>query len=78
MVATERDPANPTTLLTKQQSKAATTSPYDEEKVAVRMALEWLSQSNEAAAVCAASQSLLKATQSGSADTSDTRRILDK
>ncbi len=42
MVVTEGDPANPTTLLTKQQRGAAITSSYDEEKAVMRMALEWL------------------------------------
>ncbi len=40
MVVTEGDPANPTTLLTKQKRGAAFTSSYDEEKAAMRMALE--------------------------------------
>ncbi len=42
MVVTEGDPANPTTPLTKQQREAAFTSSYDEEKAAMRMALDWL------------------------------------
>ncbi len=76
MVETEGDPANPTTLLTKQQRGAAITSSYDEEKAAKRMALERLSPSHAAAVICTASQSLLKATQSGSVDTADLRRML--
>ncbi len=40
MVVTEGDPANPTTLLTKQQRGTAVTSSYDEEKAVMRMALE--------------------------------------
>ncbi len=59
MVVTEGDPANPTTLLTKQQRGAAFTSSYDQEKAAMRMALEWLLPSHAAAAICTASQSLL-------------------
>ncbi len=78
MVVTEGDPANPTTLLTKQQRGAAFTSSYDEEKAAMRMALEWLLPSHAAAAICTDSQSLLKAIQSGSADTTDLRRMLNK
>ncbi len=42
MVVTEGDPANPTTLLTKQQHGVVITSSYDEEKAAVRMAPEWI------------------------------------
>ncbi len=42
MLVTEGDPANPTTLLRKQQRGAAITSSYDEEKAAMRMTLEWL------------------------------------
>ncbi len=75
---TEQDPANPTTLLTKQQRGVVITSSYDEEKVAMRMALEWLSPSHAAAAICTDSQSLLKAIQSGSADTADLRSMLNK
>ncbi len=44
----------------------------------MRMALEWLSPSQAAAAICTDSQSLLKAIQSGSADTVDLRRMLNK
>ncbi len=69
MVVTAGYPANPTTLLTRQQRGAAITSLYDEEKAAMRMALEWISPSHAAAAICTDSQSLLKAIQSGSADT---------
>ncbi len=76
MVATD-DPANPTTLLTKQQRGAALTSSYDEEKTTMRMTLEWLLPAQEAVAIRTASQSLLKVTQSGSVDTSDLRRMLD-
>ncbi len=78
MVVTEGDPANPTTLLTKQQRGAAFTSSYGEEKVAMRMALEWLLPSHAAAAICTDSQSLLKAIQIGFADTTDLRRMLNK
>ncbi len=63
MVVTEGDPANPTTFLMKQQRGAAITSSYDEEKAAMRMALEWLSPSHAAAAICTDSQSILKAMQ---------------
>ncbi len=42
IVVTKGDPANPMTLFTKQQRGAAITSSYDEKKVAMRMALEWL------------------------------------
>ncbi len=73
-VYTLTDPASPTTLLTKQQRRAAFTSSYDEEKAAMRMALEWLSLSHTAAAICTDSQSLLKAIQRGSTDTTDLRR----
>ncbi len=41
MVVTEGVPANPTTLLTKQQDCAAITTSYYEEKAAMCMALEW-------------------------------------
>ncbi len=78
MVATEGDPANPMTLLTKQLHGAAITSLYDEEKAAMRMALEWLLPSHTAVAICTDSQSLLKAIQSGSTDTTDLRRMLNK
>ncbi len=78
MVETEGDPANPTTLLMKQKHRAAFTTSYDEEKAAMRMALEWLLPSHEASAICTDSQSLLKAIQSGSADTTDLRRMLKK
>ncbi len=78
MVVTEGDPANPTTLLTKQQRGAAFTSSYDEKKAAMRMALEWLLPSHAAAAICTDSQSLLKAILSGSADTTDLWRMLNK
>ncbi len=59
MVVTEGDPANPTTLLTKQQRGAPITSSYDEDKAAMRMALEWLSPPHAAAAICTDSQSIL-------------------
>ncbi len=78
MVVTEGDPANPMTLFTKQQQGAAITSSYDEEKAVMRMALEWLLPSHEAAVICTNNQSLLKAIQSGSDDTSDTRRMFVK
>ncbi len=78
MVVTEEDPANPTTILTKQQRGAANTSSYDEEKAAMCMALEWLSPSDAVAAICTVSQSLLKAIRSGSADTADLRSMLNK
>ncbi len=44
----------------------------------MRMALEWLSPSHAAAAICTDSQSLLKAIQSGSADTTDLRSMINK
>ncbi len=52
MVLTEEDPANPMTLLTKQQCGAAITSSYDREKAAMRLAFEWLLPPNAAAAIC--------------------------
>ncbi len=55
MVVAGGDPANPTTLLTKQQRGAAITSPYDEEKTTMRMTLEWLLPSQEAVAIRTAS-----------------------
>ncbi len=61
MVVTEGDPANPTTLLTKQQRGAAIIPSYDEEKATMRMALKWLLPFHAAAAICTDSQSLLKA-----------------
>ncbi len=78
MVVTEGDPANPTTLLTRQQHGAAITSSYDEEKAVLRMALEWLSPSHAAAVICTDSQSFRKAIQSGSADTAGLRCMLNK
>ncbi len=78
MVVTEGDPANPTTLLTRQQRGAAITSSYDEEKAALLMALEWLSPSHAATVICSDSQSFRKAIQSGSADTADLRRMVNK
>ncbi len=78
MVVTEREPANPTTLLTKQQRAATIASSYDEEEVAMRMMLEWLLPSHAAVAICTDSQPLLKAIQSGSADTADLMRMLNK
>ncbi len=59
MAVTEGDPANPTTLLTKQQRGSAINSSYDEEEAAMRMALECLLPSQAAAAICTDSQSLL-------------------
>ncbi len=44
----------------------------------MRMALEWLLPSHAAAAICTDSQSLIKAIQSGSADTTDLRSMLNK
>ncbi len=61
MVVTEGDPANTTTLVTKQQRGAAVLSSYDEEKAAMRMALKWLSLSHAASAICTTTQWLLKA-----------------
>ncbi len=58
--------------------RAAFTSSYDAEKAAIRMAHEWLLPSHAAAVICTDSQSLLKAIQSGSADTTDLRRMLNK
>ncbi len=60
MVVTEGDPANPTTLLTKQQRGAAFTSAYDEEKAAMRKALEWLLPSHAAAASALTANRFLK------------------
>ncbi len=59
MAVTEGDPANPTTLPTKLQREAATTSSYDEEEAAIRMALECLLPSQAAAAIGTDRQSLL-------------------
>ncbi len=78
IVVTKGDPANPTTLFTKQQRGAAITSSYDEKKVAMRMALEWLSPSHAAVAICTDNQSLFKSIQSGSDDTADLRSLLSK
>ncbi len=78
MVVTKGDPVNPTTLLTKQQRGAAFTSSYEKEKAAMCIVLEWLLPSHAAAATCTGSQSLLKAIQNGSADTTDLRRMLNK
>ncbi len=44
----------------------------------MQMALGWLLPSHATAAICTESQSLLKRTQSGSADTADLRRMLNK
>ncbi len=63
VVVTEGDPANPMTLFTKQQRGTTITSSYDEEKVAMRMALEWFSPYHAAAVICTDSQSLLTAIQ---------------
>ncbi len=71
MVVKEGHPAHPTTLRTKQQRGAT-------EKVAMRMAIGWLSPSHAAVAICTDSQSLRKAIQSGSADNTDLRRMLNK
>ncbi len=68
---------NHTTVLLRQQRGAAFTSSYDEEKAAMRFAIEWLLPSLEAAAICIDCQSHLWAIQCGSADTSDLRRMLD-
>ncbi len=42
MMVTEGGPANPTTLITKQQSGAVITSSYEDEKAAVRLLPERL------------------------------------
>ncbi len=78
MVVTQGDPAKPTTLLTKQQRGAAITSSNDAEKAPMRMALECLSPSHAAAAICTDSQSLLKSIQCETADTADQRHLLNK
>ncbi len=52
MVVTQGDPAILTPLFTKQQRRPANTSSYDEEKVAMRMVLEWLLPSRAAVAIC--------------------------
>ncbi len=44
----------------------------------MRMALDWLSPSHAAAAICTDSQSFLKGLQSGSADTADLRSMHNK
>ncbi len=77
MVVTVGDPANHTALLKKRQCEATFTSSRDEEKTVMRMALGWLLPSHAAAAICADSESLFKAIQSGSADTPDLSRMLN-
>ncbi len=77
-VATEGDPANPTSLPKKQQRGTAITSSYDKEKAAVRMALDWLLPSHEVAVIFTDSQSLLKVIQSGLDDISDIRHMPNK
>ncbi len=62
----------------KQQREASISSSYDEERAAMRMALEWPLPSYTAIAICTGSQSLLKTIQSGSGDTTDLRRMLNK
>ncbi len=57
-------------------TSAAITSSNDEEKAAMTTALEWILLSRAAAAICTDSQSLLKAIQSGSADTADLPRMV--
>ncbi len=74
MVVIEGDPI---TLFTKHQ-RGAYAKASDEEKAAIRMALEWFLPSHTAAAICTDTQSLLKVIQSGTADTADQRRILSK
>ncbi len=66
----------PMILLMKKQYGADITMSYDDEKAVMCMALEWLLSSREVVAICIESKSLLKAIQTGSADTSDRRRIL--
>ncbi len=78
MVVIEGDAANPKTHITKKQRGTAFASSYDEEKAAMRMALEWLSPSHAATVICTDSQSLLKAIQSGSADTVNLRSMFTK
>ncbi len=78
MVVTEGKPANPTTLLAKQQRGAAFTSSYDEEKAAICMALECILLSQATLAIYTDTQLTLKATQAGSADTTDIRHMLNK
>ncbi len=75
MVASDGDPAKPTTLNTKQQCGAAITSSYDEEKAAMRMALEWFFPSHAAKAIFTDNH---RAMQSSSADTADLRRMFNK
>ncbi len=48
---------------------------YNEEKAAMRMPLEWFLSPREATAIYTERNPLLKATQSGSVDTSDLRRL---
>ncbi len=78
MVVIEGDAANPTTHLTKRQRGATFTSSYDEKKAAMRMAHEWLSPSHATTTICTDSQSLLKAIQSGFADTVNLRSMFTK
>ncbi len=75
MVASEGDPAKPTTLSTKQQCRAAITSSYDQENAAMRMALEWFLPSHAAKAIFTDNH---RDIQSSSADTADLRRMLNK
>ncbi len=64
MVVTEGDPANHTALLKKRQCEATFTTSCDEEKAVMRMALGWRLPSHAAAAICADSESLFKASGS--------------
>ncbi len=50
MMVTEGDPVNPTTLITKEQRRAAITSSYEDKKAAVHMAPECLLPPHGAAA----------------------------
>ncbi len=59
-MVTEDDPANPTTLITKQQRGAVITSSYEDEKAAVHMAPKWLLPPPETAAKRTDSQSFRK------------------
>ncbi len=78
MVVTEGDPANPTTLLTKQERGVPFISSYAQEDVVMHTTLEWLPPSPEATAICTDRQTLLMTIQIGSVDASDLRRLLDK
>ncbi len=69
--------ANPTIFFFTSNSAEQPFPRHDEEEAAMRMQLEWLLPRREGTAICTDSQSLLKATQSGSAGTSDLRNMAE-